>query len=163
MPSCYYQHGMAGLLAQPTCICYCHLLPTVGLIVTRLPLVDHSWYLQLYAKPYGYISASLTFATSCQCPTFSPSAAAALCVPQVYLEDLAELPENPWALQGLSQVYEAMGPGAADKAADVSDSLACVTLAVCTLVCGGVAAVMPLCQPWRKQSDAGMARTRQCW
>jgi hypothetical protein len=39
---------------------------------------------------------------------------------QVYLEDLAELPENPWALKGLAQTYAAMGPAAADKAAAVS-------------------------------------------
>lgn len=39
---------------------------------------------------------------------------------QVYLEDLAELPENPWALKGLAQVYAAQGPAAAAKRADVS-------------------------------------------
>jgi hypothetical protein len=65
-------------------------------------------------------------------------------LPQVYLEDLAELPENPWALKGLRQVYEAMGPGAADKAADVSDSHIYVTPTVCTLVCGWVAAAVLL-------------------
>lgn len=37
---------------------------------------------------------------------------------QAYLEDLAELPENPWALKGLAQVYAAQGPTAAAKRAD---------------------------------------------
>lgn len=34
---------------------------------------------------------------------------------QEYLQDLAELPENPWALKGLAQVYAAQGPTSAEK------------------------------------------------
>lgn len=38
---------------------------------------------------------------------------------QEYLQDLAELPENPWALKGLTQVYAAQGPKAAGKLEEV--------------------------------------------
>lgn len=43
----------------------------------------------------------------------------------MYLEDLAELPENPWALKGLTKVYAAMGPAAADKLSNVSANSQC--------------------------------------
>lgn len=45
----------------------------------------------------------------------------ACCCVQVYLEDLAELPENPWALKGLTQVYQAQGDKAAGKLQEVRE------------------------------------------
>lgn len=35
-------------------------------------------------------------------------------IPQVYRDDLAELPANPWSLKGLQQVYAARAGGGAD-------------------------------------------------
>jgi hypothetical protein len=40
---------------------------------------------------------------------------------QEYLQDLAELPETPWSLKGLAQVYTAQGPAAAESLKQVGD------------------------------------------
>jgi hypothetical protein len=92
----------------------------LGYLRTRLvPFVAalHPLLLCLYVR---ILSCMLHIAPCHPAPPSLPHTSAHT-HPQEYLQDLAELPETPWALKGLAQVYTAQGPTAAEKLKQVGD------------------------------------------